>query len=136
MKYMKNGIAAIRRVWRDAPNKGNWTAGLVLNGLGQVFLVVLFPEAFLMLNRAVDAGDTSLLCLSIGLYALSMAGDLIANAYISYLLDTRHAQLQLSMRSHFLSRMFAYPFDGPKSAPRMCTRCRPRRALSGRCFAA
>ena len=115
MKYMKNGIAAIRRVWRDAPNKGNWTAGLVLNGLVLVFLVVLFPEAFLMLNRAVDAGDASLLCLSIGLYALSMAGDLIANAYISYLLDTRHAQLQLSMRSRFLSRMFAYPFDGPKA---------------------
>ena len=115
MKYMKNCIAAIRRVWHDAPNKGNWAAGLVLNGLVLVFLVVLFPEAFLMLNRAVDAGNASLLCLSIGLYALSMAGDLIANAYISYLLDTRHAQLQLSMRSRFLSRMFAYPFDGPKA---------------------
>ena len=33
---------------------------MVLNGLVLVFLVVLFPEAFLMLNRAVDAGNASL----------------------------------------------------------------------------
>lgn len=115
MKYIKNCFAAIRRVWSDAPNKGGWTAGLVLNGLALVFLVVLFPEAFLLLNRAVEAGSARLLVLSIALYALSMAGDLLANAYIAYWLDTRHAQLQLSMRSRFISRMFAYPFDGAQA---------------------
>lgn len=93
MKYIKNYFAAIRRVWNEAPDRGGWTAGLVLNGLALVFLVVLFPEAFLLLNRAVDAGSVRLLVLSIALYALSMAGDLLANAYIAYWLDTRHAQL-------------------------------------------
>ena len=115
MKYIRNCTEAIRRVWRDAPNKGSWTAGLQLNGLALVFLVVLFPEAFLLLKRAVEARNVSLLVLSIGLYALSMAGDLAANAYIAYWLDTRHAQLQLSMRSRFISRMFAYPFDGAQA---------------------